>query len=95
MSLASEETGQVSDILCMLGQISPEGVTPARWRLVDITTESTHDYYTGTSGLPRCGRAQCRDPRLVPNFAENADYGRGTLAIRVPSNLVNTPSGPR
>lgn len=28
VSLASEETGQVSDILCMLEQISPEGVTP-------------------------------------------------------------------
>jgi hypothetical protein len=94
ISLASEETGQVSDILCMLGQISPEGVTPVRWRLVDITTESTHDDYTGSSNLPgAAGRAAAiRD--AFRNFAENADYGRGTLAIRLPGDLVSAPGGP-
>ena len=94
MVLASEETGQVSDILCMLGQISPEGVTPVRWRLADVTTESTHDYYTGTSNLPGAAGRNAAIRDAFRNFAENADYGRGTLAIRLPSNLINAPGGP-
>jgi hypothetical protein len=94
MALASEETGQVSDILCMLGQTSPEGVTPVRWELVDITTQATHDYYTGTSNLPRAAGRNAAIRDAFRNFAENADYGRGTLAIRLPSNLINAPGGP-
>jgi hypothetical protein len=86
--LASEETGQVTDILCMLGQTSPEGAAPTTWRLVDITSNSTHDYYSGSSPLGgKAGRdAAIRD--CFRNFAENADYGRGTLAIRMPKELI-------
>lgn len=53
---------------------------------------------TTTPGPAACPGAAGRNAAirdLFPNFAENADYGRGTLAIRLPSNLVNTPSGPR
>jgi hypothetical protein len=94
ISLASEETGQVSDILCMLGQVSREGVTPVQWRLIDITTESTHDYYTGTSNLPGAAGRNAAIRDAFRNFAENADYGRGTLAIRLPGDLINAPGGP-
>lgn len=86
--LASEETGQVTEILCMLGQISPGPDAPWQWRLVDVTSAGTRDYYTGKSALPGpAGRtAAIRD--AFRNFAENGDYGRGTLAIRLPAELA-------
>lgn len=93
MVLASEETGQVTELNCMLGQISPGPDAPWKWRLVDVTTAGTRDYYTGSSPLPGAAGREAAIRDAFRNFAENADYGRGTLAIRMPKELTAALGG--
>ena len=65
MVLASEETGQVSDILCMLGQISPEGDAGARGG--SSTSPSRPPTTTTAAPAPLGGgRSQRRNPGRVP-----------------------------
>ncbi|KQW48926.1 hypothetical protein ASC77_09410 [Nocardioides sp. Root1257] len=89
MVLASEETGQVSELLCMLGQLSPGPDAPWRWALVDITSPGTRNIYEGSSSLPGAAGRSAAIRDAFRNFAENADYGRGTLAIRMPQELID------
>ena len=86
--LASEVTGQVTDVLCMLGQVSKGDNAPWRWQLVDITSPKTREVYTGSSAKTgEDGRAEAiRD--CFRQFAEKSGYGRGTLAIRLPADLL-------
>lgn len=85
--LASEVTGQVTDVLCMLGQVSKGDNAPWKWKLVDITSPGSRDEYVGTSSKPgEEGRAEAiRD--CFRRFAEKSGYGRGTLAIRLSDDL--------
>jgi hypothetical protein len=59
----------------------------ARLLLVDFTGAATRDYYSGDStvGGAAGDAAAIRD--CFRNLAENANYGRGTLAIRLPAEL--------
>ncbi|GAB3866209.1 hypothetical protein GCM10028801_38180 [Nocardioides maradonensis] len=86
--LASEETGQVTELTCMLGQVSEPGATETVWHLVDITSASTRKVYAGTSKLTGTDGQQAAIRDALRNFAENGDYGRGTIAIRLPAELT-------
>ncbi|HET9872842.1 MAG TPA: DUF4157 domain-containing protein [Propionibacteriaceae bacterium] len=96
LALASRETGQVSEIRTMLGQLGPSQSYEGhrRWALVDITSPGSRDVYVGESGLPgHAGQvAAIRD--AFRRFAENAGYGRGTLAIRLPEELATALGAP-
>jgi hypothetical protein len=87
--LASEETGQVSEMLCMLGQLSPGPDAPWRWALVDITSPGTRDVYVGTSDIAGPAGRSAAIRAAFRDFAENAGYGRGTVAIRLPKELID------
>jgi hypothetical protein len=88
LALASEENGQVSEIRTMLGELTRSREGARRWALVDITSSASRDIYVGESALPgHAGHvAAIRD--TFRNFAENAGYGRGALAIRLPAELT-------
>ncbi len=86
-ALASRETGQVIPLRLMLGRLPDPGEGRHRWLLVDFTGAATRDYYSGDStvGGAAGDAAAIRD--CFRNLAENANYGRGTLAIRLPAEL--------
>jgi hypothetical protein len=86
--LASEENGQVTPVMCMLGELASSTDERPRWRLVDVSSPGGRDYYSGssdTAGAPGHAAA-IRD--AFRNFAENNGYGRGLIAIRLPSQLT-------
>lgn len=87
MVLASEVTGQVTDVLVALGQVSKGDSGPWKWKLVDITSPGSRDEYVGTSSKAgEAGRAEAIRNCFV-RFREKSGYGRGTLAIRLPDDL--------
>ena len=86
--LASEETGQVTELTCMLGQTSEPGAAVTKWNLVDITSASTRKEHTGTSRLPGTAGQQDAIRDAFRSFAENNGYGRGTIAIRLPAEIT-------
>lgn len=91
--LASEETGQVTELTCMLGETSKDGAATTTWNLVDITSASTRKVYTGSSKLTGTAGREAAIRDAFRNLAENGDYGRGTLAIRLPAELTTYLGG--
>ena len=87
VALASEENGQVTPVLMMLGQLNESDEAHKQWRLVDITSPGSRDFYTGESSLagPAGHSVAIRD--AFRKFAEDNQYGRGTIAIRLPAEL--------
>ena len=61
------------------------------WNLVDISNSSVNEIYHGKSDTagPTGHAAAIRD--AFRDFAENNDYGRGTIAIRLPAELTSRP----
>ncbi len=87
VALASEENGQVTPVLMMLGQLNESDEAHKQWRLVDITSPGSRDDYTGESYLPGPVGHSVAIRDAFRNFAENNQYGRGTIAIRLPAEL--------
>ena len=46
IALASEENGQVTGVLAMLGELDESTEAVKKWRLIDITGGGSRDYYT-------------------------------------------------
>jgi hypothetical protein len=90
--LASEETGQVTPVLMMLGEAKASTDKHPKWQLIDITSPSARDIYEGESKLegPAGHSAAIRDAFV--NFREKNEYGRGTIAIRLPAQLTSQPA---
>lgn len=85
--LASEENGQVSLMVMMLGETSDSTDARRKYRLVDMTSPNTQDAYEGEStqaGI--AGHSQAIQNALY-RFRDNSEYGRGTIAVRLPANM--------
>jgi hypothetical protein len=90
--LASEETGQVTPVLMMMGEAKDSTDTHPKWRLVDISSPSSRDIYEGESGSQGAAGHGAAIRDAFRNFAENNEYGRGTIAIRLPAQLTSEPA---
>jgi hypothetical protein len=90
--LASEETGQVTPVLMMLGEAKDSTDSHPKWRLIDISSPSSRDIYEGESGSQGAAGHKAAIHDAFRNFAENNEYGRGTIAIRLPSQLTSEPA---
>ena len=85
--LASRETGQVVPLRLMLGRVSGPTERHARWLLVDFTSPAIRDYYEGESALPGVAGDTLAIRDCFRKLAESGNWGRGTLAIRLPAEL--------
>ncbi|MEN0064584.1 MAG: DUF4157 domain-containing protein [Myxococcota bacterium] len=89
VTLASEENGMVTQFILLLGEVAGSREGRRRYVLADVTSQRTRGYYTGSvstrSGL--AGHNEAIRNAFV-DFRENAEYGRGTIAIRLPPNLI-------
>lgn len=96
--LASEENGQVFNMVTMLAEKNNSTVAHKRYRLVDLTSPNTQDYYEGESTQQGvAGHSEAITNAFI-HFRENNGYGRGTIAIRPPANIpagVTMPSALR
>ncbi len=89
MVLASGVNGQVTPILAMLGEMPRTNEDdPPTWRLVDITSPGSRDYYEGETSLTGEDGHQEAIRRAFREFAEGNPYGRGTIAVRLPPQLL-------
>lgn len=87
VTLASEENGQVIPMLMMLGE-SPDSVDgKRRYWLVDVTSASTQQKYEGKSAKKGHEGHEEAIRNAFVAFREDADYGRGTIAIKLPKTL--------
>jgi hypothetical protein len=79
MTFSSEVDGNTYPILANLGETSQSKDGHRIWRLVDFTSADTQDYYDGEGATHN---------EAIRNaffkFRDNAGYGRGALAIRLP-----------
>lgn len=87
VTLASEENGMVTRMLMMLGQAEGSRDGKIRWVLADITSPKTQQVYSGTSSGSGLAGHQEAIRKAFVDFRENAEYGRGTIAIRLPEGL--------
>ncbi|HEX2626286.1 MAG TPA: hypothetical protein VHL56_05230, partial [Candidatus Limnocylindrales bacterium] len=89
--LASEETGQVTPVQMMLGETKESTTDKPRWQLIDISSAGAREIYHGKSDTagPTGHALAIRD--AFRDFAENNDYGRGSIAIRLPKELTSQP----
>jgi Domain of unknown function (DUF4157) len=91
--LASEENGQVIPLRLMLGYTPLQRGGLARWTLVDITAASTRYWYDGSSPLPGPAGHAAAIRDAFQHFANKCDYGRGALAVQLPSELTDAVDG--
>lgn len=86
--LASEENGQVSALVMMLAETTNSSEARKRYCLVDLTSPGTQDSYEGVS--TRAGTAGHAEAvqNAFYHFRDNSEYGRGTLAIRLPEAMT-------
>lgn len=97
VTLVSEENGQVYQLLSMLGEARDSRPDQNRhhWIFYDITSDKTQRRYHGHSTRAgEEGRNEAIRNAFV-DFRENAEYGRGTIAIRMPDELSDVPIDPR
>ena len=87
VTLASEENGSVTQMLMMLGEAKGSREGARRWVIADITSSKTQQVYTGKSSKAGITGHQEAIRNAFINFRENAEYGRGTIAIRLPKSL--------
>jgi hypothetical protein len=95
VTLVSEETGQVNELIMMLGEAEGSREGARHYLLADVTAPSPRDRYVfeGRSTQPgAAGHAEAVRKALV-DFRENNGYGRGTLAIRLPQALEEAAGG--
>jgi hypothetical protein len=85
--LASEENGQVFQLVTMLAEKTNSTDAHRRYRLVDLTSPNTQDSYDGDSTQQgAAGHSEAINNAFI-HFRENNGYGRGTIAIRPPANI--------
>ena len=90
--LASEETGQVTPVLAMLGEAIKSTDKHPMWRLIDISSPSSRDVYEGESAIEGTAGHSAAIRDAFRDFAESNEYGRGTIAIRLPAQLLAEPA---
>ena len=87
MTLVSEENGQAIPMIAMLGEANDSTDANQHWILFDVTSDKTQRRYHGYSTQDgRAGTIEAIRNAFV-DFRENAEYGRGSIAIRLPPNL--------
>lgn len=95
ITLASEETGQVIDVIAMLGEAHDSREGHRRYLLADLTSPSPRDRYEFEGRSSQAGVAGHREAvrNALVDFRENNGYGRGTIAIRLPEALETAAGG--
>ncbi len=96
ITLASEETGQVTEVLAMLGEAYDSREGHRRYLLADLTSPSPRDRYEFEGRSSQAGVAGHSEAvrNALVDFRENNGYGRGTIAIRLPDALATAAGGP-
>ncbi len=95
VTLVSEENGQVNDLVVLLGEAGDSREGARHYLLADATASSPRDRYIfeGQSKQPGlAGHAEAVRAAFI-DFRENNGYGRGTIAIRLPSTLEAAVGG--
>lgn len=93
VTLASEENGSVTQMLMLLGEAKGSREGDRRWVLIDITSAATQQVYDGESSKRGLAGHQEAIRNAFVDFRENAEYGRGTIAIRLPATLSQDLGG--
>ena len=88
MILVSEVNGQLYQLVVNLGEAKRSAPGRRVWRLIDVTSEDTQDDYEG-SGDTHAEAIQA----AVDAFRDNSEYGRGSLAVRLPDALDRLAGG--
>lgn len=96
VTLVSEETGQVNELLMVLGEAANSTDSNRHYLLADVTTSNPHDRYIFEGESTQAGLAGHSEAirKAFVDFRENNGYGRGTIAIRLPSTLEQDVGGP-
>lgn len=96
VTLVSEETGQVNELIMMLGEAEGSREGARHYLVADVTAPSPRDRYVfeGRSTQPGAAGHAEAVRRAFVDFRENNGYGRGTLAIRLPEALEEAAGGP-
>jgi hypothetical protein len=85
--LVSEETGQVYQLIMMLGESTRSEEGSRHYKLIDVSSPNTQDLYEGRSNKPGIeGHNEALHNAFV-NFRERNEYGRGTIAIQLPDDI--------
>jgi hypothetical protein len=93
--LISEENGQTYDLLTVLGEAQGSAEGHRHYLLADVTTSNPHDRYVYEGESSQTGIAGHSEAirNAFVDFRENNGYGRGTIAIRLPSTLTAAVGG--
>jgi hypothetical protein len=84
VTLISEENGAVIKMDMILGETDDSKPEKPSWALSDVTTAKTQEQYRGRSD--QAGAAGHREAikAAFQKFADDANYGRGTIAVELP-----------
>jgi hypothetical protein len=88
LTLVSEEDGRVHPIIGHLAHVTTKEGEPKRWRIVDNSHEETKDTYDG-SGATHDAAINA----ALEAFAAGCNYGRGTIAVRLPVKQLEGYTG--
>jgi hypothetical protein len=90
MTLASEVDGHVYPLVCNLVEDSrsSSGDGDKVWRLVDVSSDETKDFYRGSGQTHNAAIIDA-----IETFAGKCGYGRGTLAVRLPLAQLKAATG--
>lgn len=96
VTLVSEETGQVNELIMMLGEAEGSREGARHYLLADVTAPSPRDKYVFEGRSTQAGAAGHAEAvrKAFVDFRENNGYGRGTLAIHLPVALEEAAGGP-
>jgi hypothetical protein len=83
LTLVSELDGGVYPIMANLAQDKDTSPDRPVWRLIDLTSPDTQEPYIGSG---RTHQAAIR--QALEQFAEKNPYGRGTIAVRLPTDVL-------
>ena len=83
ITLISELDGQAYPIMANLARDAEAGPGQIRWRLNDLTSPTTQQTFVGKGAT---NQEALRD--LFLEFAEKNEYGRGSIAVRLPESLA-------
>jgi hypothetical protein len=78
----------------MLGEAEGSEEGRIHWVLADITSKKTQQVYDGYSFKSGAAGHQEAIRKAFVDFRENAEYGRGTIAIRLPAAVSVYAGGP-
>lgn len=91
VALVSKVTGHVYPLTMMLGE-APESADVVVYSLIDITSSQTQKTYRGYSmETGREGHIEAIN-RAFEDFGEDATYGEGIIAVRIPAGAAGRSS---